>query len=97
MGRPTTRSASALLKQHARLEDYGLSLRTLEDQQAIALETTAGFIDAPRANAVEHAGVLSETVPDPVLTYLANSIRSGDRQVPYSLVTAFDSRRSSAP
>ena len=30
----------------------------------------------------------------PVLTYLANSMRSGDRQVPYSLVTAIDLRRS---
>ena len=79
----------ALLKRHARVEDFGLSLRTLEAQQAIALESTAGFIDAPRAAAVEHAGVLSETLPSPVLTYLANSIRSGDRQVPYSLVTAF--------
>ena len=82
----------SLLKQHARLEDYGLSLRMLDDPQAVALETSAGFIDGPRATAVEHAGLLSETVPDPVLTYLANSIRSGDRQVPYSLVTAFGSR-----
>jgi putative ABC transport system permease protein len=82
----------ALLKRQARLEDYGLSLRTLDDQQSIAVETTAGFIDAPRAAAVERAAALSETVPDPVLTYLANSIRAGDRSVPYSLVTAFSSR-----
>lgn len=80
----------ALLKQHARLEDYGLSLRTLEDQDTLALETSAGFIDVQRAAAVERAGVVSETVPRPVLTYLANSIRSGDRVVPYSLVTAIN-------
>ena len=85
-------SLQALLRTHARLEDYGLSLRTLDDQQAIALETSAGFIDAARADAVAHAGVVSETVPRPVLTYLANAIRSGDRQVPYSLVTAISSR-----
>jgi putative ABC transport system permease protein len=91
-GAPGNDRLQALLKRQARLADYGLSLRALEDQQAIALETSAGFIDAPRAAAVERAGVLSETVPDPVLTYLANSIRSGDRSVPYSLVTAFSSR-----
>jgi putative ABC transport system permease protein len=78
----------ALLKQHALLADYGLSLHALEDRQALALETTAGLIDAPRADAVERAGVASAMQPRPVLTYLANSIRSGDRQVPYSLVTA---------
>ena len=88
---PGDRAFPTLLKKHARLEDYGLSLRTLDDQQAIALETSAGFIDAPRAAAVEHAAVASGTVAEPVLTYLANSIRSGDRQVPYSLVTAFAS------
>src|SRR5204862_7151318 len=59
--------------------------------QTIALETRGGFIDAPRAAVVERAGVVSETKPDPVLTYLANAIRSGDREVPYSLVTAFAS------
>jgi len=79
---------AALLKQHALLEDYGLSLHSLEDQHALAVETTAGLIDATRADAVDHAAVVSATQPRPVLTYLANSIRSGDRQVPYSLVTA---------
>ena len=52
-------------------------------------------LDQTRANAVDHAGVVSETSPDPVLTYLANAIRSGDRQVPYSLVTAFASPETS--
>jgi putative ABC transport system permease protein len=91
-GASTNDPLQGLLKQHARLEDYGLSLRTLDDQQAIALETNAGFIDAPRVDAIDRAGVVSGTLPQPVLTYLANSIRSGDRQVPYSLVTAFSSR-----
>jgi len=37
-------------------------------------------------DAAAHAGLTKR----PVLTYLANSMRSGDRQVPYSLVTAID-------
>jgi putative ABC transport system permease protein len=82
----------ALLRAHARLEDFGLTLRVLEAQQAIAVESGAGFIDARRADAVDRAGIASETLPLPVLTYLANTVRSGDRQVPYSLVTAIGSR-----
>jgi putative ABC transport system permease protein len=87
---PAGEPFEALLKRQARLEDYGLSLRTLEDQQSIAVETNAGFIDAPRVAAVESASAASGTQPRPVLTYLANSIRSGDRSVPYSLVTAMN-------
>ncbi|MEO6239066.1 MAG: FtsX-like permease family protein, partial [Vicinamibacterales bacterium] len=87
-GPPNGDTLTTLLKRHARLEDYALSLQTLDDREALAVETTAGFIDTPRSDAIEHAGVVSGTQPRPVLTYLANSIRSGDRQVPYSLVTA---------
>ena len=87
-GPPNGDALTALLKRHARLEDYALSLQALDDDEALAVETTAGFIDTPRSDAIEHAGVVSGTLPRPVLTYLANSIRSGDRQVPYSLVTA---------
>ena len=80
----------AFLRTHARVEDFGLELRTLDAQQAIAIESGAGFIDAPRAAAIDRATAASNTQPRPVLTYLANTLRSRDRQVPYSLVTALD-------
>src|SRR6185436_6783416 len=57
-----------------------------------ALESAAGLIDAPRAAAIDAAARAAALEPRPVLTYLANSIRSGDRQVPYSLVAAMDLR-----
>jgi putative ABC transport system permease protein len=89
-GVPDRGALTALLKKHAALEDFGLTLRTLDAQQSVALESGAGFIDTPRASAAEKAAAASDMTARPVLTYLANALRSGDRQVPYSLVTAID-------
>jgi ABC-type lipoprotein release transport system permease subunit len=78
------------LKQAARLEDFGLRIRTLEPQRALVLEADAGMIDARRAAAADRAAASLGLHRVPVLTYLANALRSGDHQVPYSLVTAGD-------
>lgn len=78
------------LKSAATFEDVGLSLRTLESQHAVALEAAAGLLDRPRASAAERAAQSAGVDMRPVLTYLANTLRSGDRQVPYSLVAALD-------
>jgi putative ABC transport system permease protein len=67
-----------------------MSIRTIEPQQAVALEAAAGLLDRRRATAADEAAAASGVTARPVLTYLANTIRSGDRQVPYSLVTATD-------
>ena len=68
------------LKQHYRLEDLGLWLRRG------VLSSDGGMIP----DAI--AAVAESLKPDvqPVLTYLANSIRIGERAIPYSLVTALD-------
>ena len=77
-----------ILKKNARLEDYGLSLRLLDHERGIALEADAGVIDAARSTAADQAAKLADLAARPVFTYLANTLRSGDREVPYSLVTA---------
>src|SRR5215471_6897164 len=69
------------LKQHYRLEDLGLRLR-----DRATLETDSGMIPDTVA-----AAVLSvDPHAQPVLTYLANAIRDGGRETPYSLVTAMN-------
>jgi putative ABC transport system permease protein len=78
----------AAIRQRFALEDIGLTLRPVGS--AIAVESAAGLLDAPRAKAVELAAREAGLRAQPVLTYLANTMRSGDRQVPYSLVTAMD-------
>ena len=78
----------ALIKKNARLEDYGLTLRMLDPERGLALEADAGVIDAARSAAAEQAAKLAGQNAYPVFTYLANTIRSGTRAVPYSLVSA---------
>ena len=78
----------SLIKKDAAIEDYGLSLRALDEQRGIALEAAAGLIDAPRTTAATVAATTAGLTPRPVFTYLANSLRSGTREVPYSLVAA---------
>jgi putative ABC transport system permease protein len=79
-----------LVRAHATLEDYGLHMRALEDVSELAVESDTGFIDEPRTDAIIHASVASNTVAHPVFSYLANTIRHGDREIPYSVVTALD-------
>jgi len=79
-----------LLRARFAIEDVGLTTRVVGD--AIAVESAAGLLDAPRAMAVDAAAQSSGIRPQPVLTYLANTMRSGDHQIPYSLVTAIDLR-----
>jgi ABC-type lipoprotein release transport system permease subunit len=56
----------------------------------LAVESDSGFIDPPRAGAIQRAAAASGMDAHPVFSYLANTIRVGDREVPYSLVTAID-------
>ncbi|HJS24837.1 MAG TPA: FtsX-like permease family protein [Pyrinomonadaceae bacterium] len=81
---------SEVFKKKSTLEDLGLKLRVINNQQSISLESTSKIINEHvTAAAGEAAKTLSlRTVP--VLSYLANSINSGERSTPYSLVTAFD-------
>ena len=80
----------ATLKRHAQLTDYRLSLRPLEEQNAVALEADAGLIDRGKAAEAERAARTDGLQAKPVLTYLANTLQTGVRQVPYSLVAAVD-------
>ncbi|MBC8166005.1 MAG: ABC transporter permease, partial [Bryobacteraceae bacterium] len=91
---PTTSDKSALLERILRdktsLKDYGLTLRPLDEQRSISLEHDSKLVnDSLAETARQTAGRLSMRVT-PVLSYLANSIASGERSIPYSLVTALD-------
>ncbi len=79
-----------VLKQRYRLEDLGLRLRRLEAPDCWSLDSDAGMIaDAPAGVALSTAKSLGLRA-EPILSYLANSIRIGNRETPYSLVTALD-------
>jgi putative ABC transport system permease protein len=82
--------SSATVDNHnakATLEDLGVKMRVLNDGRTISLETDSKIIsDSLAETARTSANALGlQTIP--VLSYLANSISSRDRSIPYSLVT----------
>jgi ABC-type lipoprotein release transport system permease subunit len=82
--------AGKILKEAFTLADVGLKLRVLETPHAISLESDSALInDALAETARAAAGKLSLRAA-PILTYLANTIRFGEREIPYSLVTALE-------
>jgi ABC-type lipoprotein release transport system permease subunit len=79
-----------LIRLHATLEDLGLKLRVLEPQQVLSLEADGSLLDPTREEAAKSAARALEFQALPVFTYLVNGIRHGDRQIPYSLITAYE-------
>jgi len=76
-----------LLRERYTLDDVGLKLRPLDAARGISLEAASAILnDAIATRALDTAQKLGIRA-EPVLTYLANSIRIGAREIPYSLVT----------
>jgi ABC-type lipoprotein release transport system permease subunit len=87
--RAQTERLNAALRASATLEDLSVKLRALDAARGLAFESESGLVgeglDAAARAAARKAGMSAE----PVFSYLANSIRAGEREVPYSIVTAF--------
>ncbi len=83
----------AALRATTRLTDLGLRVRALPGPAALAVESTAGLLGDDVVAAVRAAAADGGMAEQPILTYLANEIRRGDRVTPYSLVTALDPAR----
>ena len=78
------------IRTHATLQDAGVTVRTLGESRMLAVGSDAGVLnDAQAAAALKAIGATGGRAL-PVLTYLANTLRLGDREIPYSLVTAID-------
>ena len=72
------------------LEDLGLSVNAIPDLETFSVESAAGLIDDKTAEAIDEVAIAQGLRTEPVLTYLVNQIRHGDRITPYSLITAMD-------
>jgi ABC-type antimicrobial peptide transport system permease subunit len=79
-----------LLEDTFSLEDLGIKLRVLEEQHGIALESESSIINDELFESAQSAANGTGLRVHPILSYLANSIRSGEREVPYSLVSAIN-------
>ncbi|HEX6975723.1 MAG TPA: ABC transporter permease [Vicinamibacterales bacterium] len=77
------------LARAATLEDYDLSLSVVEGPM-ISVESGMGILAPGVETTARAAATRLGLTTVPVFTYLANTLRKGDREVPYSLITATD-------
>lgn len=81
---------AGILRDIYSLEDTDLKLRVLEGQQCLSVETEGTLIGEGLAARVRNAANALGLRTRFLFTYLANTIRTGGRRIPYSLVTALD-------
>ena len=84
--------AETRLQETATLADLGVRLRALDSEKGYAVESSALMLSDPVVQAVRDEAAERGLETSSILTYLANTLRVGEREVPYSLVTALDSR-----
>ena len=89
-GSATAGALEAALSESFRLEDLGVKLRALDAQRCLVVESDTGLIRDSLVDKARAAAAETGLATSAIFTYLANSIRAGDREIPYSLVTAFD-------
>jgi len=78
------------IQAKSQLEDFGIKVKLLAEQQQLSLETSSMVISEALERAAFETARELKLEPKPVLTYLVNSMMVGGREVPYSLVTALD-------
>jgi ABC-type lipoprotein release transport system permease subunit len=81
-----------ILRWASRLEDLGVNLEVLQDAHCLSVTSPQILIRDGVAVAVEQAANRLNLETSHVFTYLANTMRSGEAEVPYSLVTALDAQ-----
>jgi putative ABC transport system permease protein len=80
----------AIVRREATFDDLGFLVETVEPPGVLVIGSGAGLLDDAHAKAAMSALEGTGMQAGALFTYLANSIRVGDREVPYSLVTALD-------
>jgi putative ABC transport system permease protein len=83
-------SLDAPMRTALTLDDLGVKVSTASEPPAVIVEGTMGILSEPLEAAGRMAAEKRGLPVIPVFTYLANVIRKGDRQIPYSLITATD-------
>ncbi|HEV2828378.1 MAG TPA: ABC transporter permease [Pyrinomonadaceae bacterium] len=76
-----------ILKERSALEDFGINLRPTTEHPGISLEHDSKVVSASLEKICSETATSLSLRSMPILSYLANSISSGERSIPYSLVT----------
>src|SRR4029453_12368498 len=80
----------ALVRREAQLDYLGYLVEAVDSHGVLAVGSGAGLLDGAHAKAALSAAEGTGMQATALFTYLANRLRIGDREVPYSLVTALD-------
>jgi putative ABC transport system permease protein len=83
-------ATTAAVRRAVSLEDLGVKVSTAVEPSSVIVESTMGILSEGLETAVRKAAGDRRLAVLPVFTYLANTIRKGEREVPYSLVTAME-------
>jgi ABC-type antimicrobial peptide transport system permease subunit len=90
---PNEAMVGAAVQSALTLEDLGAAVTVVgESSSFVAVESGNGVLGEALETAALDAGRALGLDAVPIYTYLATTIRRGDRQIPYSLVTATDLR-----
>ena len=92
-----TGSIADVVRRVVTLEDLGATIAVTSSPESLVVESATGILSEPLRAAVVQAGQAIGFRAIPVFTYLANTIRDGDRRIPYSLVTATDLNEIGSP
>ena len=80
----------AALRDRMELADVELELKALPESGGVALQTGRIVLEPAAADAAMAAAAQAGREATPVLTYLANTMAAGEREIPYSTVAALD-------
>ena len=90
VSREVTPALEQLVRTHATLADAGITLTTLDASRTVVVGSSGGLLEERDAAAARKGLAAAGLAAAPVFTYLANTLRIDDREVPYSLVSSLD-------
>jgi ABC-type antimicrobial peptide transport system permease subunit len=88
----STDALTKIVRQRHTIEDLGIKVRTItrDDSTALSLEHDSRMLNASLASATQQTANSLSLRFTGVFSYLANSISSNGKSIPYSLITAVD-------
>ncbi len=79
-----------LLRRSYLLTDVGLQIRSLPGRASLSLEASGGLLTEALAKTGIEASLTAGMNSLPVFSYVVNTLRSEESEIPYSVVTAID-------
>jgi len=89
-GAAQSAAVTKILRETFTLADLGIKVRRLDAPHALSVETESAVVGETLRRQTEESAQSLGLGASAIYSYLANSIRAGGAEIPYSLVTAID-------